>query len=135
MYQVRRSFYHARTLPRYLQTLTIQNTKATEHFREMRDTIFCVSCDSRADADECTTICNSCLDLSFRAKAQWISVKDRLPDKNVEVLVCLNGDVFSKQIELAMLFTEGWYFGDDWSNGYASGFVTHWIALPEPPTC
>lgn len=57
----------------------------------------------------------------------WISVKDRLPDKNTQYIVSFKtGGV-----------TSAWYF--DYRGGfYVGGIfvsenVTHWMPLPEPP--
>lgn len=56
----------------------------------------------------------------------WISVKDRLPEKKCSVLVAtLNGigiGVDTKQ--------EGWIVGDE---GFTCDNVTHWMPLPDPP--
>ena len=65
--------------------------------------------------------------------SEWISVKDRLPDKNKSVLCC----VFGRSVG------EGIYRGFDgrhhvWymyaiSGIYWDNEVTHWRPLPEPP--
>ena len=57
---------------------------------------------------------------------EWISVKDRLPEKEQDVLVADNG------------FIAVWtFYGDYWedSHGWWQEFdeVTHWMPLPEPP--
>ncbi len=65
---------------------------------------------------------------------KWISIKDDYPNFGERVLVVLNGDVFNKQIEIADLIVgNDWYFGDNWSNQFASKFVTHWMELPDAP--
>ena len=66
--------------------------------------------------------------------SKWISVKDRLPDQQVNVLIC--GKQFSDDAEI------GWQYGGDFYidepviafDGYekVTG-VTHWMPLPEPP--
>ena len=58
-------------------------------------------------------------------KAEWISIKDRLPEKSCKVLVSTNqsgvGDMwFSKEF--------GWHLLKN------DAKVTHWMPLPEPPT-
>lgn len=61
---------------------------------------------------------------------EWISVKDRLPDKN------------RKAVLIALRWEEtdiGWYSKDDkcWQSefidSYEDGDVTHWHSLPQPP--
>lgn len=62
-------------------------------------------------------------------KSGWISVKDRLPETDDTVLVCLQRGGY----EL------GFYSDDSWRSLYLSYFetkeldVTHWMPLPEPP--
>jgi hypothetical protein len=53
--------------------------------------------------------------------SEWISVKERLPDKNGRYLICTK--YTSKRIELT-LFEDG-----EW----AYYKVSHWMALPEAP--
>lgn len=51
---------------------------------------------------------------------KWVSVKDRLPPKNVEFLGCtINGGVYP----CSFLFPE-----------HAIGHLSHWMPLPPPPT-
>jgi hypothetical protein len=65
--------------------------------------------------------CYECGALTAR-ESGWISVKDRLPDKKIEVIVATRfNDVFTTT------FTGGHF--DDCVDGY----VTHWQTLPEPP--
>lgn len=53
---------------------------------------------------------------------QWISVKDRLPEDNVQVLACTkHGKAFSAHCENGKWRVSG------------SVKVTHWMPLPEPP--
>ena len=52
---------------------------------------------------------------------QWISVKDRLPENGVEVLVVSDGETGASWHEAGEF---GWAIG---------GTVTHWMPLPEPP--
>lgn len=68
--------------------------------------------------------------------SEWISVKDRLPEIGVEVLICdVNGsngfrDVWS--LELDEEYGDVCWEGKDgcW---YSPDSVTHWMSLPEPP--
>ena len=93
----------------------------------------------------------------------WISVKDRLPESEKEVLICTeNGTVTTAMYEDGTISTddstwnwydidfeydeekdtylipEGWweyrhYNPDDVYNFAVDDVVTHWIPLPEPP--
>ena len=56
---------------------------------------------------------------------QWISVKDRLPDKGGSYLV------FSSKSKT--VFTAHYWLGDRWSNRANGQFITHWMPLPQPP--
>ncbi len=65
---------------------------------------------------------------------EWISVEDRLPEKNAEVLVC-HGNWIGN---LMNVYT---YFGnDEWEDDYGywsrtrDEGITHWMPLPAPPT-
>lgn len=59
--------------------------------------------------------------------SEWISVKDRLPEKDGEYLAFIK----------AGCITICWYDGQKWldSDGceWAERWVTHWAALPKPP--
>ncbi len=75
--------------------------------------------------------------------SEWISVKDRLPDKeleevkkqfpgeeDVEVIVVIAGAKVA-----TALFYDGHGFRDEFFNGPDTNpyCVTHWMLLPEPP--
>lgn len=67
---------------------------------------------------------------------EWISVTDRLPENNFDVLACLK----DKTILMGRYTAHGgkyWklYFSDTGLqyDTYRSSQVTHWIQLPEPP--
>jgi hypothetical protein len=69
--------------------------------------------------------------------AGWISVNDRLPETNCDVLVAkTNGRVF--QMSYHAPFDSGkrifqwWGFGK-WVDQHSQ--VTHWMPLPSPPPC
>ena len=67
--------------------------------------------------------------------ARWINVKDRLPEKLIDVLV-LDGNC--KKIAY---LSDGRICPDSWKTNYIDKFgeretlngVTHWMPLPEPP--
>lgn len=59
---------------------------------------------------------------------EWISVKDRLPEENVVVLICVdNGRC--KEVKVSGLTGFGWMLFDKNKNKE----VTHWMPMPEPP--
>lgn len=78
------------------------------------------------EADE---IENACEDYKEKRHGEWISVKDRLPEKKGRYLICdhkgnihiLNHCNFYAS-PFGVSETNEWYFG-----------VTHWMPLPEPP--
>lgn len=59
--------------------------------------------------------------------SKWISVKDRLPDLDVEVLI-FNGEIY-KGFRTDMYGPWIWTHYDY----MPTHDVTHWIPLPEPP--
>ena len=61
--------------------------------------------------------------------SDWVSVKDRLPDDGTRVLCYCRGnqyDICHFQKKRKTWFDRSW-------NGYAQGYVTHWMPLPELP--
>ena len=58
---------------------------------------------------------------------KWISVRDRLPEEETEVL-CYLGNALWKGIVVAFRRHGDWYF-----DGWKCPTVTHWMPLPEPP--
>lgn len=59
---------------------------------------------------------------------QWISVKNRLPERRVQVLVTDGFD-----IDTGNLSVNGWWHLDDSISCDCLDDVTHWMPLPEPP--
>lgn len=66
----------------------------------------------------------------------WISVKDRLPEENEEVLVF--GNILNAPkllgVRYRVLGDQDWKYswqGDGYI--YKQDYVTHWMPLPEPP--
>lgn len=59
---------------------------------------------------------------------EWISVKDRLPERKEDVyLCCIASDAFpgTRYIRIFKFYGDG-----TWERG---GNVTHWMPLPKPP--
>lgn len=57
----------------------------------------------------------------------WISVKDRLPEENVRVIVCAQTKKGVRNINIAYYSDEFWH-----GTGSMSGVIA-WQPLPEPP--
>lgn len=69
--------------------------------------------------------------------AEWISVKDRLPESDQIVLVVASGKphkniTLENAIELAEYDPVGWIL-EMWPE-WMGAKVTHWMPLPEPPS-
>ena len=74
---------------------------------------------------------------------EWISVKDRLPEEGVEVLIYCNPDIV--QAVFSVGYWKGSFDVTDYMNdgfvpdrrickqGSDYDYVTHWMPLPEPP--
>lgn len=61
----------------------------------------------------------------------WISVKDRLPELNIHVLVCFTGTMTGNKL-MKVDYTLQYHNNDvEWK--HTSGGITHWMPLPEPP--
>lgn len=60
-------------------------------------------------------------------KPEWISVKDRLPEKNSIVLVCMDNGRY-KVVLTSHLSSNG-----EWISYDKNRKVTHWMPFPEPP--
>jgi hypothetical protein len=65
-------------------------------------------------------------------EAQWVSVKDRLPDYGtVSLVFCSEGDGLPYQELAGFSYHGGWSVGTPIRTGVT---VTHWQPLPEPPS-
>jgi hypothetical protein len=62
--------------------------------------------------------------------SEWISVNDRLPQVDFEVLVSCDGDVTISNFRVNCENGAMW-FDIECENGW---IVTHWMPVPEPPT-
>ena len=64
-------------------------------------------------------------------KPRWIPVTERLPDAGDRVLCYCRANIY----EVMKMRTDGaWVHNDKvYDSAYMSGFVTHWMPLPEPP--
>lgn len=60
-------------------------------------------------------------EIVVKIESSWVSVKDRLPEDGVEVLVVSDGETGASWHEAGEF---GWAIG---------GTVTHWAPLPKPP--
>ena len=84
---------------------------------------------------------------------EWISVKDRLPDQEQDVILCTREiETYGKHHEKKKIYRNiymGYFDGDEWLTSYCYGCeyifrmnekypnetieVTHWMPLPDPP--
>ena len=62
-------------------------------------------------------------------KSKWISVEDRLPEPNKEVLAYTFGDMCVAWRDN----DDGWLTNPDWEDGLDEYPITHWQPLPDPP--
>lgn len=66
--------------------------------------------------------------------AEWISVKERLPEKDEEYY--RRNDCWPEYIVMiaeGIVPTTLEWDGESWSDDYDCYNVTHWMPLPEPP--
>lgn len=61
-------------------------------------------------------------------KPEWISVKDRLPEKNRIVLVCMDNGQYKAVLTSYLSSSDG-----EWISYDKNRKVTHWMPFPEPP--
>ena len=60
--------------------------------------------------------------------SKWISVGERLPERNTEVLVC---DTKEDYVSVWEYIGDGLWLGNEII--WATEDITHWMPLPEPP--
>ena len=83
--------------------------------------------------------------------SEWISVKDRLPDEEQDVLLLIREiEFYGRHLEKRKFYHSvyiGWYIEGEWATTYCYGHkyiseeendmcelaVTHWMPLPELP--
>jgi hypothetical protein len=64
--------------------------------------------------------------LAKKTSSQWISVKERLPEYDVDVLTIEDGEM---EVNAVSEYTQWWWSSDE---GFERN-PTHWQPLPEPP--
>ena len=72
---------------------------------------------------------------------RWVSVKDRLPDKDENYIVavcdedCFPGEGiwYSTVVVVAEYYKGSWTWYDGGHEYSLDGIVTHWQSMPEPP--
>ncbi len=66
--------------------------------------------------------------------SEWISVKDKLPDKPGEYLVYYKGRAGLIDYAAFGEYSVGYFRGTSWDNNSYRGYViTHWVPLPKQP--
>ena len=69
----------------------------------------------------------------YRKQSEWISVKDRLPERGQAVL-CYRGDFRGDMMNTYVYLGSGNWEDDYGYRGTAEHEgITHWMPLPEPP--
>lgn len=63
--------------------------------------------------------------------SEWISVKDRLPEKNTVVLVYFVKGIL-QLVDTAFFVSKSRWIDGDLRN-WDDEFITHWMPLPAPP--
>jgi hypothetical protein len=64
----------------------------------------------------------------MRIDMEWISVKDRLPEKENEEVICYDGKIVFTGVEYSKKNDFEWI-----ECGYKPKNITHWMPLPNPP--
>lgn len=64
---------------------------------------------------------------------EWISIKDRLPTKNEEVLVYRGGHIGNMINVYTYLDDNKWEDDYGYWNRTENEGITHWMLLPKPP--
>ena len=67
----------------------------------------------------------------YQQPVGWIPVTERLPEAGERVLCYCRANIY----EVMKMRTDGdWVHNDKvYDSAYMSGFVTHWMPLPQPP--
>ena len=95
----------------------------------------CILCQQAADAIEDLEFACNRYEKDYKALCEylpmWIPVTERLPDAGERVLCYCRANIY----EVMKMRTDGaWVHNDKvYDSAYMSGFVTHWMPLPEPP--
>lgn len=66
---------------------------------------------------------------------EWISVKDRLPDRDGNYLCCFQtGYIYTEMYDNNGFYDyEPEFISTEYEKIYHNNIVTHWMPLPEPP--
>ena len=91
----------------------------------------CIHCEAGEDGDcQCDEIARLQAEIKrLREERRWISVGERLPDRDVRVLVALTPDKRGKREVCEAVLNYDNFFETDYG-GYEA---THWQPLPAPP--
>ena len=92
--------------------------------------------DANALIEYCNNLKGKTIDANdiarFPTAVGWISVKDRLPDKNGQYLCWFGKNIIAKGAAIAT-YLEMWKSFGSLESLETYPNVTHWMPLPEPP--
>ena len=97
----------------------IHYTVCEHHADELRAEGYIVDFNNRSDAEK---VCEG-----YKQKSGWISVEDRLPEKEGVYLVHTTYNIIETEVFYISKHDDISYWWD------LDGMVTHWMPLPEPP--
>ena len=79
--------------------------------------------------ERCLQIVNDAPTADVAPRAEWISVEERLPDRNGVFLVSLKESGYENLVYFDVIP----YADGEWRNLPDKFTVSHWMPLPEPP--
>ena len=97
---------------------------------EMQNAIWCWS---GCDSDESAKIAENLYDKGYR-KQEWISVEDRLPEKDGTYLVHYHDDVIGEYVTTRQFWGASKIFEPmEYFEKHTGRKALHWMPLPEAP--
>ena len=71
---------------------------------------------------------------NFAEVTKWIDVNERLPDKEGDYLCVMSNNNINPFV-IIKPFVNGMFYVTEWYKENVGRKVTHWMPLPEPPSC
>jgi hypothetical protein len=72
-------------------------------------------------------------DATIAAQREWISVKDKLPEKTCWALVYADGAMNCMGYDQQLRKWEDWTYNESGCHNICVAGITHWMPLPDPP--